>query len=50
MTRPLMAGCLIAVSLLLVACETTDTASNKPPVQSDQNPAHHMHYPASSGY
>jgi uncharacterized lipoprotein YajG len=49
MTRIIITGCVFAASLLLAACETTDTASNKPPAQSDQNPAHHMHYP-SSGY
>jgi len=49
MTKTLISGCLIAAGLLLAACETTGPVPNKPPVQTDQNPAHHMHYPASSG-
>lgn len=49
MTKTLICGCLIAAGVLLTACETMATGPTKPPVQSDQNPAHHMHYP-SSGY
>ncbi len=49
MTKSIVAGLIVAAAMLLSACETTGTASDKPPVQSDQNPAHHMHYP-SSGY
>ncbi|MBW8733720.1 MAG: hypothetical protein JF571_05330 [Asticcacaulis sp.] len=48
MTKTLITGWMIAAGLLLAGCETTATGQNKPPVQSDQNPAHHMHYRQSS--
>ncbi len=46
MTRIIITGCVLAASLMLAACETTGTAANTPPAQTDQNPAHHMHYPS----
>ncbi len=46
MTRTIITGCLMAAGLLLAACETAPMASGKPPVQPEQNTAHHMHYPA----
>lgn len=48
MTKTVIAGCMIAAALVLAGCETTATGQTKPPVQSDQNPAHHMHYPQSA--
>jgi len=49
MTRIIITGCVLAASLLLAACETTDTTSHRQPTPTEQNPARQMHYP-SSGY